>query len=610
MAALKKERIKDQMVNTAARIWGINENEIEQNADPLAILLIEACAAELEKIGYSISESHVRLLENLSDVMLPESMIGAMPASGIIQALPIEESCTVDPLTIFSSTQKIFRSASNTTETVDMHLAPVANYKLFKTELAYLVLGNKMFFINENNRRELLDAANDNLQETWIAIKMEKMPDNLNGLNIFFDLRSHSAATKFYNAISYSKCFINDKLVSIFGGSGIKEDDTISQKEILLSANGKTNKLNRKISQIYQHHFLQIKESGKINTISIPDSWQKRFNAEILKKIEAEKLVFIRFEFNQVFSQDVYDAIACNINAFPVVNKKLNSYSYKTDEWLNIIPLPDKGTYFDLESVKNEKAEKYKIRPFVGSNDISAGEVIVRSSGVGKTCSPDVREMIGNITENIRGQSAYFGQISNEVILSKLREIGKILTGLEDNIHAATDKKPQVNYLMLRPHKKGEMIFIEYWTTNDSDANNIKSGSAISSINTSIINTKKSFTVTGFSGGKSTVSDSEKKVMLRQQLLSGGKIISAEDVKLMCMQLYGNKLKSIKIQKGVQVGANATEGFKRTIDVILTYSNHVNESMQLEMENLQHELEYILKKDTSPVYPFRIIISK
>jgi hypothetical protein len=61
MAAIKKERIKDQMVNTAARIWGIEESEIEHNFDPLALLLIEACAAELEKIGHNITESHKSL---------------------------------------------------------------------------------------------------------------------------------------------------------------------------------------------------------------------------------------------------------------------------------------------------------------------------------------------------------------------------------------------------------------------------------------------------------------------------------------------------------------------------------------------------------------------
>jgi hypothetical protein len=63
------------------------------------------------------------------------------------------------------------------------------------------------------------------------------------------------------------------------------------------------------------------------------------------------------------------------------------------------------------------------------------------------------------------------------------------------------------------------------------------------------------------------------------------------------------------VQKGVQVSTKAGEGFKRTIDVLLTYSNLVNESMKNEMDNLYFELEFGLQSNASPVYPFRIIIT-
>ncbi|MEZ5028345.1 MAG: hypothetical protein R2765_06110 [Ferruginibacter sp.] len=196
------------------------------------------------------------------------------------------------------------------------------------------------------------------------------------------------------------------------------------------------------------------------------------------------------------------------------------------------------------------------------------------------------------------------------MVLSKLKRNWQNTYRLEDSINIASDKKAQVNYLMLRPHKKGEMIFVDYWTTNEKDANTIKAGVQVTSVNNTLVNSKKSFTVTGLSGGKNAVSENEKKALLRQQLLSGGKIISAEDVKLLCKRLYGNKLLKVDVQKGVQVSNKPNEGFIRTIDVTLTYSNQVNETMDNEMENLYRELEYILQKDASPVMPFRIIINR
>jgi hypothetical protein len=611
MAAIKKERIKDQMVNTAARIWGVEESEIEHNFDPLALLIIEACAAELEKIGHNITESHKRLIDYLAEIILPESLFGSVPASGILQAMPLDNSTDIDALTSFSLTQKIYRPATNSTESVDLNLTPIGMFRLFKAELAYMVSGNKLYRIKENNSRELIFSPEKSAgsNSIWLGISAEKMPDNLNGLSLYFDLRSHSAANSFYNSLLFAKCFVNGTPVEISSGFSRNEGIEINQKEILLSGDDRTNKLNRKTGYVYKNRFLQITGSGKIAAGGIPAAWSDQFPAEMIKKIEAEKLIFIKLEFQQNFPQEVFDIVTCSINAFPAVNKKLSSFSYKTDDWLNIIPIPVTGTFFDLASVKTEKGENYKIRPAAGANNLSAGEVIVRSGGVGKTSSQEVREMINNISETIRDQSAYFGQISNEIILNRLREIGKILAGLEDNINMATDKKSEIYYLMMRPKKNGEMVFINYWTTNAEDANNIKAGAAVNAVNNTVINSKKCSTLTSFSGGKNIISETEKKLVLRQQLLSGGKVVSAEDVKLLCAQLYGNKLKKADVQKAVQVSHNKAEGFNRTIDVLLTYSNVVNDSMKTEMDNLYRELEFSLQGNASPVYPFRIIIN-
>ncbi len=611
MASLKKERIKDQMVNTAARLWGVEESEIENNFDPLALLLIEACAAELEKIGHNINESHKRLLDNLAEIILPETLFGALPASGIIQAVPLDNSLEINTNTAFSLIQKIHRPATNSTETVDLHFSPIGKFKIFKSEIAYLLAGNKLFGINEKAGKELLFSPNviTNSNEIWLVLSAEKTPETLNGLSLFFDLRSNSRAGTFYNALTFAKCFINDVPVEISSGFSKNQEVEIDQKEVLLSGDDRSSKLNRKIGHVYQNRFLQIVDSNNIAKSKMPAEWQQKFTPEIIKKIESENLVFIKIEFLQNFPQEVFDIISCSINAFPVVNKKLNSFSYKTDEWLNIIPIPVTSTFFDLASVKSEKGERYKIRSAAGANKLSVGEVIVRSSGVGKISSQDVREMVNNLAETLRDQSAYFGQISNDIILSKLKEMGKILIGLEDNISNANDKKPEFYYLMMRPNKNGEMIFINYWTTNDVDANNIKAGVAVNAVNNTLINTQKSQTLIGFSGGKNSISASEKRLILRQQLVSGGKVISAEDVKLLCMQLYGNKLKNVEVRKGVQVSTKAKEGFKRTIDVILTYSNIVNETMKTEIDNLYYELEFSLQNNASPIYPFQIIIN-
>ena len=608
MSALKKDRIKDKMVHTVARLWEVEESEIEHNFDPLILLLIEACAAELEKIGNDINDSHTRLMDYLAEMLLPESLFGAMPASGIVQGMPAEAVAEIDPGSSFSLVQKVNRPITGTTESVDIHLSPIGHFKLINAELCYLYSGNKLFRIKENNSKELINSPermNDS-NTLWLALSFDKAVDSLQGLSVYFDLRSHSLAASFYNSLAYAKCLLNEKPVDVSSGFGAPADLAIDHKAILHTGDSRTNKINRKTGHIYQSRFITLGKSGKLSASQLPAAWKENLPTELQKQLEAERLCFLQIELPQYFPQEVFDIISCNINAFPVVNKKLNSFSYTTDEWLNIVPIPAGGAFFDLAQVKNEKGDPYKIRSSAGADNVAAGEVIVRRSGVGNTSSGEVREMIHSITESIRDQSAYFGQMSNEFILGRLREIGKMLAGLEDNISAATDKKPDHHYLMLRPKKKGEIVIADYWVTNGTDANQVKAGEQINSVNNTLVNPKKSYTLTSFAGGKNSISKMEKKTLLRQQLVSGGKIISAEDVKLLCIQLYGEKLRKVEVGKGVQVSNKKEEGFRRTIDVSLWYSDKVNETMKAEMDNLCHELGFMLETNASPVYPFRI----
>lgn len=607
--AFRKEKIKDQMVTTAARVWGVQESEIEGNFDPLIMLIIEACAAEMEKIGNEITESHTRLIDYLAEILIPGSLFGSVPASGIIQANPLDGKTDINVQSAFYLTQKIQRVASNTTETVDLYLSPVGKFKLLKADLLYYLSGNKLFRVKENNSRQTVHSIEpaNNSNQLWLAINADKTLDSLDGLHIYFDLRGHSSANNFYNSLAHAKALINDESIQVTQGYGDQAKSGIDPKEILLAGDDRTNKINRKVCFLYENHFLHI-DSGTIKKLQpgIPPALQGSIPDDVAKQMQGENLVFIKIELPQYFSQEVFDSISASINAFPVVNKKLTALNYRTDAWLNIIPIPVNGIFFDLASVKSEKGDPYKIRPSAGVDSLVAGEAIVRASGVGKTSSREVREMINNITETIRDQSAYFGQISNEFILDKLREIGKILAGLEDNMRAAKDKKEEFHYLMLRPKRNGEMVSVDYWITNGADANVIKAGMALNAGSQTAVNTKKCFTLTGFSGGKNGVTESEKKIVLRQQINSGGKIVSAEDVKLQCMMLFGDKLRSVEVQKTVQVSSKPGEGFTRTIDVNLQLSNKVNDLMKPEIDNLCRELEFILQANASPVYPFRV----
>lgn len=86
----KKERIKDRMLKTAARLWGYPDAEVETSFDPVVQLLLEACASELEKISGEVDVSHARLVERLAQIMMPEPITSSQPAYGILHAMATE----------------------------------------------------------------------------------------------------------------------------------------------------------------------------------------------------------------------------------------------------------------------------------------------------------------------------------------------------------------------------------------------------------------------------------------------------------------------------------------------------------------------------------------
>ena len=607
MVSLSRERIKDQMVQTAARAWGIEESEIEQNFDPLVMLLFEACAAEMEKIGNDISDSHSRLIDYLAEIILPETLLGAQPSIGILQAQPLEKIVQIDGNTQFQVSQKIKRESTVSPENVDFNLSPVGKFSLLNLSLAYFIAGQKITRVTDSVRETLFNAQSDQQSNIlWLALNADKLLDDLNGLHIYFDLHNHSGSAAFYKSLSYAKASIHQSEVTLAAGLSSQVTDPFQLQQLFSSRQDRLNKIHKQAAMGYAKHFVHVSSATPF-TAGVPPELSQQFSEEVLKKIQGDKLVFIKIELPQYFNRELLDAVQCSVNAFVVVNKKLHSMYYKTDNWLNIIPLQLEGYFVDLIGIKNEAGVPYKIKLSDETGAVVAGEAVIRASGVGKASSRTVREMINNITETIRDQSAYFSQISNEYILERLKEIGKMIAGLEDNMVAATDNKEDYHYLMLRPQKNGERLLIEYATTAGADANSIRAGIQVSAPGYTGINPKTAFTVTAFSGGKNQVTDAEKKSILKRQLLSGGKIISVEDVKLLCRQLFGNRLVNVNVCKAVSISAHPLEGFNRTIDVTLQLKNISNET-QNETATLVKELEYLLAENASPIYPFRVIM--
>ncbi len=605
---MKKEHIKDQMIKTAARLWNVPDNEIETNFDPLILLLIEACASELEKISYDINASHERLLDKLADLIIPESVIGPKPASCITTAASSELSSTVNAMTRFFVAQRIQNASADNSFNMNIFFTPVGDFLLRKARLAYTIVGKKIFKINSNTSKDLIyngEGSNrEKVNEVWFAMAPDKALKSIKGLSLYFDMRSHSKAHAFYNSLTGTKGWIGNQEVTLGEGYYNCGQFELNPGEMLVSGHDYTQKIHRQIAGIYQNHFLHIASDPDISSAEVPAEFQNNIPQQTLQKITAEPLVFLKIKLNRYFVQEELDGLTCSINAFPMVNRKFNTQNYRTDPWINIIPIQVEGSFLDLQSIITTTGGNYKFRVSADTQNIHEGEALIRSSGIGKINSREVREIISSLMDAIRDESAYFSEVNNDFILARLKEISQVLARLEDQLQKSADNRAAHNYILLKPKNPDEIVAINYWTTNGAIAHQIKPGTILTAYNHTLTGAKEVYIISNVAGGKTAISESEKRNLLKQQIISNGKIVSAEDIKILCAQLFGNRLTGVHIQKGVQIGTGASEGFSRSINIHLT----LQDKEDPELDFLCRELKLALQNKATLVYPFNVII--
>lgn len=100
-----KESIKDRMIWTALKFWGLEKSE---NLDPLIRLLIEALSSEIYLISDDMKNIEIRLLDKLAEVLIPSARTMALPAHAILHVQPLEAEYTLTTENTFYHDEFLF----------------------------------------------------------------------------------------------------------------------------------------------------------------------------------------------------------------------------------------------------------------------------------------------------------------------------------------------------------------------------------------------------------------------------------------------------------------------------------------------------------------------
>ncbi len=602
-----KEHIKNRMIKNAAQMWGVQASDIETSFDPIVTLLIGACAAEIEKIGGEIDSSQTRITEKVVQLMTPENANGPSLAHGILFAEPDDEFTIVKPEYLFNYRKEI--AYKNTSlQYKDLFFSPIRDSKLVDARISYLATGDSLIEFPQKksglNTSIELKKSQLNPATLYLGLSSTLSEIPVAGVSLYFDLKHGANEALFYHHLRNATWSTADKEIEVVSGFETDVDVQASKlRTIFENVSDKTNTIAQQISSRYEKHYITLQVANPIKDSDFEELDVTLENNGIKKE---EALCWIKIEFPTVISNEVLRNVKCSLNTFPVVNRKLNSFTYTIKEFINILPIKSEDLFFDIKSITNTDGDIYAVRNKDGSLT-DKGTFVLRGNSVAKLDKRKAREYVLHLISLLKDESAAFSFLNNDFLRGNLKTLNQATALLEKKVLEASNELLHTNYLTLKPFKSTENLLVEFWTTAGSEANNIKSGSKIPIYKGVGIKQGTSQLITTTHGGKNDLSVQDRLNSTRRSLLSKERIVTKEDVKALCFEMYGDKISAVQIQSGYQKNLSLKKGLLPCLDIVLS----ANESAQvnaIEWESLGSNLLYYLKKKSVNVLPYRIKI--
>lgn len=608
--AESREIIKNRMLKTAAKVWGLQGVEDETSFDPLVQLLVNACAVEIEKISREADVSQTRLLEKLSHVLTPDVESGAVPAHGIICASSAEPCATITNDHQFVLYAKESAQEENPG---DLYFSPAGNYLLYSGEVKYMIARDTLFEFTDSRFREPTAVARQGQRATpsaiYIGLSLDKKTEEVKDLSFYFDIKNDTYRDLFYHYLSLSEWTTGGSKLDSITGISFSEPGQLPDVEHILSTHFRMpEKISGQINRFYNRRFITIKnipDHAKLN--QFPETLKDVFDPKDIARLSKD-ILWVKVQFAEAVTDDLLKNVFCGINCFPALNRKTYEFTHRLQKNLNIIPLKSDEYFFDIKKVSDTDNKLYHQRPLTGNSELGEGEMVLRTTGVGRFDSKNASELMHSLVEALRNESASFSIFGTEALSANLAELNKIIGNLEEKIHKAAVKE-SVSYIMVKNREANKSLFVEFWSTNGEEANNLKPGTTFDSLKGINIRNNTAVLMTTTVGGRNRLSEEEKVNALKKSLISKGRVVSEKDIKFFCFDYLGNRITRVEIRKGVTYDNGRSSGLRRTIEVLLfprKDANTTGEEWDYLLEDIRNRIEEV----ASASVPFKFILEK
>ncbi len=262
-----------------------------------------------------------------------------------------------------------------------------------------------------------------------------------------------------------------------------------------------------------------------------------------------------------------------------------------------------------MDRVSDSKGKIYKALDNNGADGPDEEGFYLRQGGIARFDSRDAVEMIQNLIYLVRDERAGFSVLGTDMIASELKQLEQIITRLQNRIDASSIGREAGSYLLLQCKSDYERANIRFWTTNGEEANNIRPDSRLSLQRGGEIDGNSIVFVTNTQGGRQKLSGDQKMNKLRRLVLSRGRVVTREDIKVLCFEEFGSELERVNITKGNIIDPDPGKGFIRCIDIRLTLKKGIKAGAEEQIQKAE-ALKVRLVQQSANLLPYRVILNQ
>jgi hypothetical protein len=548
------------MMTMAAQLWGYPGVENEAAFDPMVGMLINACAAEIEKIAREKNVTQLSLMEELARLLTPAADTGPLPAHAIATTMPEQAVSFIDEQQEWA----YIRKTGDNTPAEELCFSPAARFLLSRCTVKYMAVQQTLFSMIDHRYKQAtaqtLPGRALPPATLYIGLEADTALQQLPELCLFFDCLPERPLWEHLRNAQWK-----------LGGTPLKSRPGFAARlhdpaKALLNDIRKKYTVNDRYCQyvlhFYKQRFVTLYDLP-LQHQQAPTALQQSFSQDVLRSFPAG-IVWLEAIFpGHVPYELMRNAIVLN-NCFPVLNRRSHHFMYRLQPHLNILPLKCGDLFFDIKRIYDSAGRHYDLHDKAGENTVT-----LRTKGVNRFDTRDARELMLNLTETLKDEVAAYAALGVDTAAGALHELNTLIDNLQEKTGHVKPQEP-FSYLLMQGREDGSNLFVECWSTTGVTANDLKPGHQLETLKGIDTQERRATLVTPATGGRDRLGEEEKLLAYKKALLSADRLVTAEDIRSFCLAELGNAITAVEIAHGVQTGRSAREGIMRTIDIVLT----------------------------------------